>query len=137
SQWTVRANAEHFGAAVGRGLQQAAQGMGQLAKSLQAVKALEDEARVREARNQYMQERDVLMYDPENGYMNTQGRNALDQRSAFVENMRKIREKYAKSLTPEQQRLFDRSVETLELDARRSALIHNGNELKKYVIDGS
>lgn len=137
SQWTVRANAEHFGAAVGRGLQQAAQGMGQLAKSLQAVKALEDEARVREARNQYMQERDVLMYDPENGYMNTQGRNALDQRSAFVENMRKIREKYAKSLTPEQQRLFDRSIETLELDARRSAMIHNGNELKKYVIDGS
>lgn len=129
----VRANPDHFGAGIGRGMQQAAQGMSRLAGSLQAVKDLEDETIARQSRNEYMRERDALMYDPEAGYMNTQGRNALDQRGVFSENMRKLREKYASKLTPSQQRIFSNAIETLELDASRSAMIHNGSELKKFV----
>lgn len=137
SDWTVRANAEQFGAAVGRGMQNLGQGISRLASSVAAVQELEDEARVREARNLYMQERDRLMYDPEIGYMHTQGKNALDQRTTFQENVRKLREKYAKGLSPKQQGLFSRSIEVLELDAQRSAMVHSGNELKSYVVKQS
>lgn len=131
---TTQASPDDMGAAVGRGMQQLAQGVGALGDSLQAVKDLEDETRVREARNQYMRDRDQLMYDPENGYMNTAGRNALDQRPAFNDNMRKLRERYANGLSPRQQNLFGKSIETLELDANRSAMVHNGSELKSYVV---
>lgn len=131
------ATGEAFGASIGRGLANLGAGVSKIGAALEAVRDLEDEARVREARNQYMRERDALMYDPQNGYMFTQGRNALDQRSSFVDSLRKLREKYAKDLNPRQQQLFAQSVEPLEIDSERSAAVHAGGELKNYIIEGS
>lgn len=130
----VRATPDHFGAAIGRGMGQAAQGMGNLAASVKAVQDLQDEAVVRHLRNDYMRERDTLMYDPETGYMQTQGKNALDARQSFVDAMRNLRAKYAEGLNTRQQGLFLKSIETLEIDAERSSLIHNGSELKRFVV---
>lgn len=130
----IRATPQAFGSDIGAGMQQVGKGLGDLAASVKAVKDLEDETLVRQRRNQYMQERDTLMYDPESGYMNTSGKNAMDQRGVFNDNMRKVREKYANGLTPAQQSLFDKSIETLELDSKRSAMVHNGAELKRFVV---
>ncbi len=130
----VRATPDAAGAAIGKGMQAFAQGMSNLSDSMAEVRALEDEARVRDQRTAYMRERDALLYDPENGYLNTQGKNAIDGREAFTSKMGDLRRKYAQGLTPSQSVLFNRSVDTLDLDASRAALQHNARELKGYVI---
>ncbi len=132
---TVQASAEDMGAAVGRGMQQLGQGLGQAAQAMAQVQELKDQARAREQRNAYMRDRDALLYDPQNGYLNSQGRNAIDGRDALTQKMGELRKKYAEGLTPAQSVLFNQAVEPLEMDAQRSAMVHAGGELKKYVVD--
>ncbi|WP_334539440.1 lysozyme [Bradyrhizobium sp. AZCC 1708] len=46
-----------------------------------------------------------------------------------------LRRDSVSKLTPQQRRLFDRAVDGLDADARRSGLIHKGNALKSFVVD--
>ncbi|NTZ90468.1 TIGR02594 family protein [Agrobacterium tumefaciens] len=131
---TSQASPDDFGAQIGRGMQRVAQGVGALGDAVEKVNALKDETGAREARNAYMREKDQLMYDPENGYMNMAGRNALDARQGVVDKLKALRASHAEGLSLGAAKLFNQSVDGLELDTERSMAIHSGNELKQYVV---
>jgi hypothetical protein len=132
---TTRADARDFGSDIGRGMQGAAQGVASLGDAMAQVKALQDETVAREHRNAYMEARRKLMYDPETGYMMSEGKNALDGRKGFEDNLKALRKQYAEKLTPAQQQMFMRSTDPLEMDGLQSAIVHNGNQLKRFVDD--
>lgn len=132
---TTQASAEAFGASAGRGMQALGAGISDLGQAVAQVQAMKDKAVADETRNNYMRERDALMYDPENGFMNSQGRNAIDGRESFTQKMRGLREKYAKGLSGSQSEIFNRSVEPLEMDAERSAMQHSAGQLKSYIVE--
>lgn len=139
---TVRANAEHMGApaargieALGRGVGRTAEGLGNLSDAIAAVQAIEDETVARGARNDYLRDRDTLAHDPETGFLNKQGQAAIDGFSDYQSELNELRRRHGSKLTPRQLELFNRSTEPLELDARRSALIHKAGQLKVFVVE--
>lgn len=133
SDFSVRANAEHFGAAVGRGMQQAAQGMANLGDAVSRVKAIMDDTAARDARNKFMADADAEMYG-ENGYSFTTGKTAIDAYPEFGRRLEDIRRKHAQTLTPEQQAIFNKAVDVDAAQRKRTALIHRGNETKKFAV---
>jgi hypothetical protein len=67
----------------------------------QAGNTILDRVALNTARERDVQISDELrqmMYDPETGYMNTQGRNAVEARSALAERMQGLEEKYGSDL---------------------------------------
>lgn len=130
----VRATPEAFGADIGRGMQAAAKGLGDLGDAFAKVQALRDETEARQRRNQYMTERDAILYDPETGYMNTEGKNALDGRKDAELRLRQARERYAKGLSPAAARMYGQAADALDLETNRTMLRHNGAQLKAYVV---
>lgn len=131
----VQASPDAFGASIGRGMQGLAAGVGNLGDAVAQVKALEDEAVVRGARNEFIQKSDALRYDPETGYLQKDGKAALDAFPDYQRKVEGLRKELTSSLnlTPAQQNLFAKSVEPLEADAKRQGLIHKGGALKSYV----
>lgn len=131
----VRGTPDAFGAGIGRGMQSAARGLGQVSDAMAQVQALEDEANVRRARNDYLRDKDALQYDPERGYLQQQGKDAIDGFTNYTRDLGSLRKKHIKNLTPNQQRMFSQAVEPLEIDARRTGLIHKGNASKAFIVD--
>lgn len=132
---TVSASPDAFGAGIGRGMQNAARGVGQVSDAMAQVQALEDEANVRRARNDYLRDKDTLQYDPDRGYLQQQGKDAVDGFTNYTRDLGSLRKKHIKNLTPNQQRMFMQAVEPLEIDARRTGLIHKGNASKAFIVD--
>ncbi|CDN96091.1 TIGR02594 family protein [Agrobacterium tumefaciens] len=130
----ARANANDFGGQVAQAQQSLAQGIDNVGDAVAKVNALKDETAAREARNAWMREKDDIYYNPENGYLNQSGKNALDSWQSTQERVRAARAKYAEGLSPGAARLYNQSVDALETDAMRSGMVHNGNELKQYVV---
>lgn len=131
----VRATPESFGADLGRGLEALGKGSESLAESFAKVQALEDETLARQARNNYLRDKDALQYDPEKGYLQKQGQGAMDAFPQYLRDLDTLRKDTASALTPQQRRIFDRTVDPLDADARRSGLIHKGNALKSFVVE--
>jgi len=133
----VRASADDMGAAVGRGMQGLAAGVSDMGDAIAQVRALEDEAAVRAARNEYIAQSDVLKYDPDRGFLQKEGKAAIDAYPDYRREVGNLRRNVVSSskLTPTQQRMFARAVEPLEADASRQGMIHKGNALKKYITD--
>ncbi|PBB40564.1 hypothetical protein CK222_27330 [Mesorhizobium sp. WSM3866] len=130
------ATPDAFGAAIGRGMQGAAAGLDKFADVAAQVKSLEDEAAVRRARNQYIAEADTLKYDPEGGFLQKEGRSAIDAFPEYQRNMGDLRNKVSSAarLTPSQQNMFAKAVDPLEQDSRRQGLMHKGQALKSYIV---
>ncbi|MBI1203776.1 MAG: hypothetical protein GC182_14840 [Rhodopseudomonas sp.] len=130
----VNATPEAFGADIGRGMQKAAAGLGDLSASINHVQELTDETKAREARNAFMKGKDELYYG-DNGYSRKDGSAAIDGFDDYRKGLDDLKRNYSKDLTPNQMRLFDKAVAPLEIDATRAALIHKGTALKKYAVD--
>lgn len=132
----VRANADHFGAAIGRGMGQAAQGLSNLAGSIQAVQELEDTARAKEADNQYANWLRERMYG-EGGFMTMEGRNAVDQRKAFEDEAEQKRKEFGKSLPAGAARSYQTASQARIQSVYQQSIIHTANERKKWFGDAS
>jgi LAS superfamily LD-carboxypeptidase LdcB len=130
---TAQASGDDFGAQIGRGVQAVAQGVDSVGDAVTKVNALKDESLIRQRRNDYMEARRNLMYDPENGYMTKSGQAAIDARPKFEEDLKGLSAKYAEGLNGGQQNLFKRTVEPLEQDGLQSGIVHNANELKTQI----
>lgn len=133
----VQASPDAFGASIGRGMQGLAGGLANMGDAVAQVRALEDEAAVRNARNQYIAESDVLKYDPENGFLQKEGKTAIEAALDYEKKVGGLRRKVAASakLSPTQQRIFQRAVEPLEADSRRQGLMHRAGSLKSYIVN--
>ncbi|MFZ5675980.1 MAG: hypothetical protein ACOZAM_23735 [Pseudomonadota bacterium] len=132
----VNATPEAFGAAIGRGMQSLAQGVADVGKAVEVRQAIEDETIARSARNAYMADKDNLMYG-DDGFAGKTGKAALDGYDGFGKSLGELRLKHSAGLTPTQQKLFNRAIDPIETDARRSGMIHRSGELKNFTVEAA
>ncbi len=126
-----------FGAQVGQSLQRVAQGGDNLAASLEAVQEMEDKALVEERVNQYSDYARERTYDPENGYVNQYGQNAVQGRGTYENDLAKQRETLGEGLTPSQQRMYKRATEARNRQALDTAIRHASTQRKNWFDDAS
>lgn len=132
----VRADAESFGAAAGRGLSKLAEGLGDFATSAFRVQALDDTTRAKEADTNFAKWKMDRMYG-ENGYMLTEGRNAVEGREAFEKELEEKRKEFGAGLTPGASRHYDSASNARVLSGMQTAIVHSANGRKKWVGDAS
>lgn len=132
----VRASPQAFGSDIGRGMQQAAQGVMQLSSSLEEVQQLEDVMRAKEADNNYANWLRERQYG-ENGYMTLSGRTAVDSRKTFEEEAAAKRKEFGSGLNSGAARAYQ-SASTARLQSTyQQSIVHSANERKTWFKDAS
>lgn len=132
----ANASPEAFGAGIGRGMQQAAQGLGSLGSSISAVQELEDIARAKEADNNYANWMRERMYG-ENGFMTMEGRNAVDARSAFETEAAQKRKEFGSGLTPGAAKAYGTASQARLQSIYQQSIVHTANERKTWFKEAS
>ena len=128
------ATADAFGSAIGKGLQSVASGMDVAAEAVQRVQQMRDEAVVSDGANQWLQAKDKLLYDPDTGYANTQGRQAVEGFDAYQKSVQGLKRDIVAKMSPAQTGLFNKHVAAYETDALRSGMIKKADETKKWLL---
>lgn len=132
----VHATPEAFGAAIGRGMQQAAGGIGQVADAMRQVRELEDTARAKEADNAFAGWARQRMYG-ENGFMTQEGKNAVDGLKAFEDEAAQKRMEFGKGLTPGAARAYDGASQARLNSLFQQSIVHTAQERKRWVNEAS
>lgn len=130
----VRASAESFGAATGRGLVGLARGMDSLSSSLQQVQDLEDTAAAKDADNAYASWMRERMYG-EGGFMTLEGRNAVDQRKAFEEEAEQKRREFGAELRPGAAQKYGNASQSRLQSTLQQSIVHTANQRKNWFKD--
>lgn len=133
---TVQATPEGFGAAVGRGLQSVAQGVGQVAEAQRAVTEMEDVTRAKEADNALAEWARNAMYG-DNGYMTLEGKAAVDARSAFETSFEQKRKEFAQGLTHGAQLKYADASEARMQAAKQDVIVHSAQQRKVWIKEAS
>lgn len=133
---TVRASAEDMGAGVARGLGAVAQGVGQVADAMIAVKDLEDTARAKEADNAFAAWVRERQYG-ENGYLTLEGRAAVDARAAFEAEVATKRQEFGAGLTAGAATKYTRASETRVNSILDQSIVHAANQRKQWFQQAS
>ena len=129
----VRATAEDFGAAVGRGLQGVGDGLKQASLAATALQEKEDETRAKEAHNALMRADDDLKFNPETGFMFKQGRAALDSLKEYNDKIAENRRKFGEGLSPAARELYDRAAEATGIASTRAGITHAGQQRLQWI----
>lgn len=133
---SVRSTADDMGAAVGRGLGDVGQGLGQAAEAVAAVQALENEAVVKDRAAVLHRETREMQYG-EGGFMTLEGRNAVDQRTSFEERVEQRRRELGEGLTPQQAAIYNRASEAHINSIYDQSIVHTANQRKAWFTEAS
>lgn len=92
-----------------------------------------DEARVKEADNALAEELRTLQHDPDGGYLNAQGRDAIDRRKGTGEAIRKLGQQYAQGFeTPAQRAMFTQIAQRRIQSALDQVEVHAARQSRVY-----
>lgn len=130
------ATPEAFGAGIGRGMQQLAQGVSNLGASFQAVQELEDQNRAKDADNGYASWLRERMYG-EGGFMTLEGRNAVDGRAAFEAEAEQKRMEFGKGLTGGAAKMYQNASTARIQTTLQQSIVHTANARKAWFKDAS
>lgn len=111
---TVRANPEHFGAAIGRGLQNLAAGVESIGVTLEQV---EDQRARLEAKNALGEAQDSIsdtLHNPETGFLNSRGVNSVNAFEAADKSIKSAVRKATSNLSPAAERYSREQFKALE-----------------------
>lgn len=128
----VSADPKAFGAGVGRAMQGAAEGVMKAADAMIARDNLMADNDARAAQNGFIEEARRLRYDPNTGYLNQTGGNALGRRASFESDLDKVRAKYANGLSPQARRIFEQNTDGFVQSVREQAIRHDSEQLRSY-----
>ncbi|SOC92470.1 Muramidase (phage lambda lysozyme) [Rhizobium sp. AN5] len=131
---TVLADPDAFGAGIGRGMRSVANGLEVAAEGVNSVRQLEDRAVVTGAKTDWLMQKDSLLYDPESGYANAQGKQAVDQYDTYKRRVGELKNDITSKLTPSQSKIFGQEIDAFEADAIRSGLEKRSKEFKSFVL---
>jgi hypothetical protein len=96
---------------------------------------MENEARVKEADVLYADKLRAMLYDPEKGYLNQMGKNALDSREALNKGLEALNSSSMEGMTNDVQRRLFSAVQN---QRRQSALLqadtHESQQRKTYAV---
>ncbi len=132
----VQASPDDFGAAIGRGMQQVAQGGMQLAGSLQAVRDLEDSMRAKDADNQFSNWARERMYG-DGGYMTMEGRAAVDARNSFEKEAQQKRLEFGKGLIGGAAQSYEQASQARLQSIYQQSIVHSAQERKEWFKQSS
>ena len=132
----VRATPEHFGADIGRGMQRLAAGLDNMGDAFARVAELENATRAKEADNGFAGWLRERMYG-DNGFMTTEGRNAVDGRKAFEDEVEQKRREFGAELPAGAARHYQSASQVRVQSALQSAIVHTAGQRKKWVADAS
>lgn len=132
----VRANPDAFGAAQGRGLQEATQGLGQAAQAVAEIQQFDDMNAAKEADTQYADWAREAMYGA-GGFMTLEGRNAVDARSAFDEMAAEKRKEFGSNLSPGAARSYDEASGARLQSIEQNSITHSASARKQWFKDAS
>lgn len=132
----VQASADDMGAAVGRGMQNLAQGVGQVGQAMRAVQELEDVAKAKEADNQFAAWLRERQYG-ENGYLTLEGQAAVANRTAFEAEVAAKRREFGANLTGGASIAYSRASEARLNDTLDTSIRHAATERKTWFRDAS
>ena len=133
---TTRASADDMGAAIGRGVQGLGQGLGQVADAMAQIKKLEDDARAKEADNEFAAWLRERQYG-EGGFLTMEGRNAVEGRERFEAEIAERRRQFGEGLTPGAQQAFNRASTARLNSALDQSIVHTANQRKAWFRDAS
>lgn len=129
--FSVRASADAFGADIGRGLQQAGQGLGQLSNAIAQVQEMEDIARAKEADNEFANWARERMYG-EGGFLTLEGKNAIDARKAFEDEAQRKRSEFGSQLPPGAARAYGEASNARLQSIYQQSITHTAQERKTW-----
>ncbi|TIW56676.1 MAG: hypothetical protein E5V54_11185 [Mesorhizobium sp.] len=132
----ANATPEAFGAAVGRGMQGLAAGLGQAGDAMARVQELEDVARAKDADNSYSNWLRERMYG-DNGFMTLEGRNAVDGRKSFEDEAAAKRKEFGQGLTGGAARAYDTASQARLQGVYGQSIVHTASERKSWFKDAS
>lgn len=131
----VRSSPEDFGAAIGRGLKSVAAGGMQLADSVQQVNDLKATLTAKDSLTAFEREKMELDYG-QNGFMTTQGRNAVEGRAAYNQALEELKKKHAPAAGAAAQK-YDLAATTAVTEGMRSGIIHSAQGQKDWAASSS
>lgn len=132
----VRASADAFGAAQGRGLQQVGQGLGQAADAMVQFNEFKDRLQAKDALTAFEREKMELDYGP-NGYLTTQGRNAAEGKDDYYRKLDELQKKHGSALSGGAARAYGDASTSAVTSARREGIVHAAQGTKDWAASTS
>lgn len=136
--FTTRADADAFGAGVGRGMQALGKGMETAATNLNEaalrLKKLDDETRAKEAMTEFSNWNRNALHGP-GGFLSLTGKAAIEARPAFEKEAEKKHGEISKGLPPGARDIYEHSSRETRRDTGVSVINHALEQQKTAVID--
>lgn len=132
----VQASPEAFGAAVGRGMAQAGQAVGQVADAVQKIQDFDNTNAAKDADNNFAKWTRERMYG-EGGFMTLEGRNAVEARAKFDEEVEAKRKEFGATLKPGAANMYQRASEARATSIGQQAITHQAQERKTWFKETS
>lgn len=109
-----------------------AQGLSDVAKMGMEMQKQADFSATQEASNNFERAKNDLFFNPENGYFNTQGREAYDQGKGVSEQLDKLRQEYGGNLSPRARMEFERVANQQITRSNAEIMQHSSKGLKSW-----
>ena len=139
NNWKVRANAEHFGAAVGRGLAQVGSGISQAGSAMATLKSMEAAADARDQQNDLSADITQLLNDPDKGFLLREGKDAVRSFESTRTQLKQAAHRRSKGLFGEAKAKFDADADLQMTGALRRAIRHKSQQQVNHIsasLDG-
>lgn len=121
------------GAGFGEALDRVGRGIVDVAEAVDYKDQLHAKADADTAYNQYMQHRRQVLYDPETGYLNTVGANALgESRSAALDELARRRAAVEQGLSPRALSAFSERANSIDNQVMDTSIQHQSNQQRTY-----
>ncbi|MBB3461520.1 hypothetical protein [Rhizobium sp. BK377] len=134
--FTVRADAEAFGAAIGKGMQGLATGMGTLGEAVVEVEKLDNANAAKDAQTKLNDwQRDGLY--GKSGFLTLTGRAAVEGRAAFEKLAEQKRAEFGKGLTPGAARTYEETSRASMNTLLDSTIRHTFDQRKAWFAETS
>lgn len=132
----VRATPGAFGADIGQGMQQIGQGLGQAADAFARLRDFDDSLAAKDALTAFEREKMELDYGP-NGYLTTQGRDAVDGRDKYNADLEALKKKYGSTLKGGAALKFNDAATEAVTSGMRSGIVHSAQGRKDWAAASS
>lgn len=132
----VQATPGAFGADIGQGLQQVSRGMDEAANAMLRLNMLKDDLAAKDSLTKFQREKMELDYG-QNGYLTTQGRDAVDGRDGYNQALEELKRKHGQGLTPGAARAYDTAATVAVTDGMRSGYVHSAQGAKDWAASSS
>lgn len=113
---------------------QAAQGLSSVGQAVAQMKQRIDTTSAEEALVGFERDKNNLFFDPQNGYFNTQGKNAFDNANAATESLAKLKKQYGESLGQNAKLMFDKSADLHITRGQADIARHSAKGLKSWEV---